>query len=119
MSHDLRGVGTISKTDGRLTRGLGNVGGGGGDGFLDVALVAAAVVAWGAALGAGVWHSSSPFHTGDRAVVVGGVALWKNAEDGKGCDFTLTAAHLLHRRLSVECFKDTVVCHLSLSVDLI
>lgn len=45
MSHDLRGVTRISKIDEILAGGLEKVGGGGGDGILGEALVAAAGVA--------------------------------------------------------------------------
>lgn len=98
-SQGLRRVRSFSKMYGRSAWGLRKVGGGGGESLLDLGLFAASGVVRGAALGAGVWYSSSAFKTGDRAGVVGGMAPWQDVEEGKDCDFTLTAAPLLYRSM--------------------
>lgn len=43
-------------------------------------------------------HAFSPFQTGDLDGFVGGLAPWKRASEAQGSGFSLTVAHLLHRR---------------------
>lgn len=45
-----------------------------------------------------VGHALSPFQTGHQDGIVGSVALWQRGSGKQGCDFALTAAHLLQRR---------------------